>query len=167
MVDPEWTWNADHDIALVHLAQRVPYQPVRIARHTPAPGTPVRIIGWGLTNANGTGTAPVELHQLDTRIDRREQCAGANPAVGGEELCVDNPGGDSGACYGDSGGPVLKRDVFGQWEEAGSTSRGAAGSTECAVKTVYTDVPDHRPFVLRTVFGLPAGADTSRVDSAL
>src|SRR5438309_7970987 len=91
--DPEWRWNADHDIALLKLTEPVPQPPIRVARHAGRPGTPVRLLGWGSTHVDGSGPAPTEVQELDSHLLPADQCFGGNPPIGRDELCVDNPDG--------------------------------------------------------------------------
>jgi secreted trypsin-like serine protease len=126
------------DTALIELTAPVPVKPINIARSAPV-GTPIRILGWGCTKDPGCAGAE-NLQQLDTTIVPDSRCR-----TGRDYLCIDNPEGKRGACYGDSGGPgVIK--VDGQWVLAGNTSGGT--SSVCAKgPSIYTELPNYRSWI--------------------
>lgn len=125
------------DLAVVQLDQQMQAQPISIAAESGAEGTETRIIGWGQTTPAPGGGAPDYLQELDTSIVPDSDCVGIDAA---NEICTDNPGGDSGACYGDSGGPQLKG-TPGNWELIGATSRAGNNDPNCASgPSIYTDV---------------------------
>ncbi|WP_158880969.1 S1 family peptidase [Amycolatopsis anabasis] len=127
------------DLALLRLATSVQQTPATIAQSSGAVGTATRIIGWGQTcpQPGGCG-APVQLQELDTSIFDDSRCSGIRAA---SEICTSNPGGRAGACYGDSGGPQVKK-VNGVWQLIGATSRAGNNSSTCATgPSIYVDVP--------------------------
>ncbi|MEU6131616.1 serine protease [Saccharopolyspora sp. NPDC047091] len=125
------------DIAVIKLDKAVSAQPISIASESGATGTETRIIGWGQTSPAPGGEAPDTLQELDTAIVDDADCS----SIEGEtEICTSNPGGDSGACYGDSGGPQIKG-TQGSWELIGATSRAGNNDSNCATgPSIYTDV---------------------------
>lgn len=134
------------DIALLQLSTSVAQQPVTIASTSGPVGTPTRIIGWGQTCATpGCGSAPTILQELDTSIVADSECSGGSIRAA-SEICTDNPGNTRGACYGDSGGPEIKR-VNGVWQLVGATSRSGGGSTCARLPSIYVDVPYFRSWI--------------------
>ncbi|GDY29933.1 S1 family peptidase [Gandjariella thermophila] len=127
-----------NDIALIHLDTAVHAAPVTIAAGSGGPGTRTRIIGWGQTCPQPNGCAiPQTLRQLDTQLVDPARCTHIDAA---HELCTDNPHGDAGACYGDSGSPQLRL-VAGVWQLIGATSRSGNDDPTCATgPSIYTDV---------------------------
>ena len=126
------------DIALIKLDRAAQSTPIKIAAESGDPGTETRIIGWGQTTPAPGGDAPATLQELDTSIVDDGKCTGG--IEGATEICTDNPGGTSGACYGDSGGPQIKG-TAGNWELIGATSRSGNGDSNCATgPSIYTDV---------------------------
>ncbi|QXJ20698.1 serine protease [Actinomadura graeca] len=121
---PEGNWN-HFDIALVKLDQPVPEAPIALDTRQ-ATGTPTRLLGWGCT-APGPNTGcetPDVLKQLDSAIREPSTCrhvtGGAiQPA---SEVCTGNPETEAGPCFGDSGGPLLRR-TAGGWRLIGAFSR--------------------------------------------
>jgi len=79
------------------------------------------------------------LQQLDTSILNDSACGG-----GQYYLCVNNPDGWRGACYGDSGGPaVIKNGAT--WVLVGATS---GGSGLCGENpSFYVDLPNVRSWI--------------------
>jgi len=134
------------DIALLQLATSVGQTPVTVASSSGAVGTATRIIGWGQTcPTRGCGSAPRILQQLDTSIVNDNECSGGGISAA-TEICTDNPDNSRGACYGDSGGPEIKR-VNGVWQLIGATSR-SGGSATCAREpSIYVDVPSFRSWI--------------------
>jgi secreted trypsin-like serine protease len=126
------------DIAVVKLDKQVTSKPIKIASDSGGPATPTRIIGWGQTCAEqGCGEPPTILQELDTQVVDDSKCSGITAA---SEICTDNPGGNAGACYGDSGGPQIKG-TPGNWELIGATSRAGNENPTCATgPSIYTDV---------------------------
>jgi secreted trypsin-like serine protease len=133
--------NPNGDIALLRLASSVSQAPIAIASTSGPTGTVTRIVGWGQTCAPRGGCgAPTILQELDTSIVADSRCAGGG-IRGATEICTNNPNGNSGACYGDSGGPEVKR-VNGVFQLIGATSRSGNGDSRCATgPSIYVDVP--------------------------
>lgn len=118
------------DIALVKLASPVQVTPVPVGSAGDV-GTKARMLGWGQTCPEHRACpAPVQLQQLDTQVVDNDKCSGDDPY---RDLCVDNPGGDSGFCYGDAGGPLMVN-AGGSWELIGVSSRNYLRERTCGTK---------------------------------
>lgn len=141
------------DVKLLQLASSVTYAPAPIPSTSGAVGTATRIIGWGQTCApRGCGSAPAVANELDTSIVADSRCSGIN---GPYEICTNNTNGNSGACYGDSGGPQVRR-VNGVWNLIGATSRAGNNNSTCATgPSIYVDLPSIRSWISTQVGGLP------------
>ncbi|NUT45994.1 MAG: serine protease [Saccharothrix sp.] len=137
--------NSSYDIALVRLSTSVSQTPIAVAASSGAVGTATRIIGWGQTCAPRGGCgAPTILQELNTSIVSDGSCLGI---YGAYEICTNNPNGNSGACYGDSGGPQIKS-VNGVWQLIGATSRAGNNNSTCATgPSIYMDVPAFRSWI--------------------
>jgi snapalysin len=140
------------DVKLLHLSHSVGFDPVRIASSSGLPGTATRIIGWGITcRTRHCEPAPAKARELDTSIRSDNACPAINS---GWEICTDNAG-RGGACYGDSGGPELRK-VGGEWQLIGATSRAGDGGSVCAAgPSIYTDVTSVRDWIAAKVGSLP------------
>nr|WP_158888724.1 serine protease [Amycolatopsis anabasis] len=136
---PDYNPNgAGGDLGLVRLATPAQAAPLRLGE-APVPGTATRLLGWGQTcPTQGCGGETVILQQLDSQIVDPARCTAAfDPNV---ELCTDNPGGTSGSCYGDSGGPEIAK-VDEHWRLLGVTSRPGNSEPTCATApSIYTSV---------------------------
>lgn len=135
------------DTALVELTAPVPEKPIDIAPSAPV-GSRLRILGWGCTK-DPDCESPDVLQQLDTSVLPDSACNG-----GTNYLCVDNPDGWRGACFGDSGGPAVIRSGSG-WVLAGITSGGT--SPICGEgPSLYVELPNLRSWI--ESFAGPDGA---------
>ncbi|BCL16732.1 snapalysin family zinc-dependent metalloprotease [Micromonospora sagamiensis] len=141
------------DVKLFQLSSSVSYAPAPIPTTSGAVGTATRIIGWGQTcPTRGCGSAPTIAHELDTSIVSDSRCLGIN---GPYEICTNNTNGNAGACYGDSGGPQVRK-INGVWNLIGATSRAGNGSSTCATgPSIYGDLPSIRTWINTQVGGLP------------
>ncbi|WP_413775596.1 snapalysin family zinc-dependent metalloprotease [Micromonospora sp. RTGN7] len=142
------------DVKLFQLATSVSHAPAPIPTTSGATGTATRIIGWGQTcPTSGCGSAPTVARQLDTSIVADSRCSGINAAY---EICTNNTGGVAGACYGDSGGPQVRK-INNVWNLIGATSRAGNNNSTCATgPSIYGDLSSIRPWINTQVGGLPA-----------
>lgn len=126
---PEEGKHRPSDIALLRLDHPVSEQPVALGSADPAPGTSVRVLGWGITSPSQT-EAEVDLRQLDTLVIPSEQCVvGGDQDLTEGDLCVDDPTHPTtGTCSGDSGAPVVRR-VDGAWTLLALDSRSVGNGT--------------------------------------
>ncbi|SDX57398.1 Trypsin [Amycolatopsis xylanica] len=138
------------DIALIKLKAKATSTPIKIADKA-GPGTESRIIGWGQTCPTPScGDVPDELQQLDTKVIEPGQCTDIDGAV---ELCTDNPNRNSGACYGDSGGPQIVKNGD-EWLLIGDTSRTGNNDPTCATgPSIYTSVVAYQSWIGQTTGG--------------
>jgi secreted trypsin-like serine protease len=144
------------DVKLLRLATSVTQAPAPIPTSSPAVGTGTRIIGWGQTcPVRGACSTPTVAQELDTSVVTDSLCRGGG-IRGTVEICTNNPGGNSGACYGDSGGPQVQR-VSGRWVLVGATSRSGNGDPRCATgPSIYGDLPAIRSWIVGYTGTLPA-----------
>lgn len=135
------------DLALMHLRTPVRAKPVRIASATPRPGTPVRIVGWGMTcdDIGNLTCFPTRLREADTVVQPLSACPSAAKTG---ELCVGSRDGSVAASNMDSGGPVLVREG-GRWAVAGVVS-GPGGDR---APTLYTDATRHAAWINGIISG--------------
>ncbi|APC33619.1 MULTISPECIES: trypsin-like serine protease [Nocardiopsis] len=141
------------DLALMHLERPVEAQPLPIASASPPPGTPVRIMGWGMTcdDAGNPDCFPTRLREADTVVQPPSACLGQ--AVEGE-LCVGSRDGSVAAANMDSGGPALVRED-GAWALAGVVS-GPSGE---GAPTLFTDATRHTGWIDGVVSGTDVPPD--------
>lgn len=126
------------DAALVELTAPVTQTPVAIAASAPV-GSATRIIGWGCRSDACNDPQNPMLQQLDTSILADSTCGG-----GQDYLCINNPDGWRGACYGDSGGPAVIKNGAA-WALVGATSGGTGACGENP--SFYVDLPNLRSWI--------------------
>ncbi|WHT18536.1 serine protease [Crossiella sp. CA-258035] len=144
------------DVALVRLDRPVRQQPIRIADEPGRPGTPTRLLGFGtVVDAEPLKAKfPERLQQLDTRIGARTECA---PGFASDtRLCTVSRVPRAMACFGDSGGPQIRRGKHGRWELVGVTSGPGDGPGDCANGPgLYSSAPAYADWVKRTIAANP------------
>lgn len=149
---PDFDWDATGgDIALVRLTAPVSATPVELDEERAETGTRSRILGWGQTCPDpGCGEPAPTLRQLDVEVVDPAGCTDIDPE---KELCTSNPDGESGACYGDSGGPQIVR-VDDTWRLIGLTSRPGYDNSSCGKgPSIYTDAVSYAEWITQTMGG--------------
>ncbi len=111
-----------------------------------APGTTVTVSGWGALSERSQKEV-TELRHTDVKVLTDQAC---NKRL--EDDSIDNfsmictVGTGNGACYGDSGGPLAKRNADGSWTQVGIVSWGTVcGSRKVA--GIYSDLANLRPWI--------------------
>jgi secreted trypsin-like serine protease len=139
--------SAGNDIALVKLSAPATSAPITVAADAPV-GSASRLLGWGQTCPQpGACGAPDFLQQLDVEVLDASACTGIDGSL---ELCTSNPGGNAGACYGDSGGPQIVGAGSG-WSLVGVTSRSGNNDSTCATgPSIYTDATSYVDWIGQT-----------------
>ncbi|MGW2221072.1 S1 family peptidase [Nonomuraea sp. NPDC001684] len=155
VLHPRYSQNTPNrnDIALIRLDRPVTHQPVPIAARPGRPGTPTRIIGFGVTESKpdpADWKMSPRLNQLDTRRGAPSECGPGYAS--GTRLCTVSRVPKAMACNGDSGSPQLQRGRNGRWELIGVTSGPGAKSPSCAEGPgLYTSVPAYAEWLDRTI----------------
>ncbi|MCP3799327.1 serine protease [Allokutzneria sp. A3M-2-11 16] len=144
-----------NDIMLVELVEAVPLRPARIDGAVGVPGAGYRALGWGITCQTASHTAcpgverPVVLQEADYAAAPDAKCT---DLAAGKELCAAPVKAGSGVCNQDSGGPLVRRDVFGDWQLLGVTSRQANQVVTCGGGFgIWTAIAGHRAWIEKTV----------------
>ena len=149
----------DNDIALLHLV--APVRGLAAAdlisdSVLQSPGTTARAIGWGDTAGSANAISyPERLQQVDMPLVSKDACDDAYAGnITDNMVCAGLPQGGKGACFGDSGGPLLIRnpDRNNRWELTGLASfvRSPIAGLKCAqpgFPTVFADVYEYRDWI--------------------
>lgn len=160
VIHPGFQWFAGapeveaDDIAMLKLDRLVDVQPIQLAGDAAALGEPVRLLGWGITEPDTTGSDPIILQELDTTVGSDGRCGGEG-GLSAKEICINNVHGTDGPCFGDSGSPAVKK-IDGRWKFVGITSRGGRWCGTTAA--IYTSAPEFRKFVYDTARGIEVTA---------
>jgi secreted trypsin-like serine protease len=134
----------DSDAALLVLSTATTAPAVHLAtashRVKLRAGVRATMVGWGETHYGQSGPTRV-LNWAGTAVQSNHWCKrNAPPFYGRSEICtIDPPSYATGACSGDSGGPLLARDMSGEVVEVGIAVHVYA---ECSTRlpTVFTRV---------------------------
>ncbi|HSC21390.1 MAG TPA: serine protease [Solirubrobacterales bacterium] len=113
VIDPNYVasgpWAHWHDAGLIQLSSPIAAPTVHLATtQIWEPGTQGFVVGWGLTEAEGSPAIDMQLGE--TVVQSTAYCQSAvglqfHPLA---ELCtLDYPSYESATCHGDSGGPLL------------------------------------------------------------
>ncbi len=148
---PDYAENSPNgDIALIKMDRAVPQEPISIAESPGPPGTPSRIIGWGVTcPLQGCGQPPERLRELETHVTDPQQCA-LSSVDEQSEICTGSEELLANACFGDSGGPQLEGRP-GDWQLTGVTSRLGSPAPVCGTApSVYTDATAYTDWINAT-----------------
>ncbi|GJQ88284.1 hypothetical protein Trydic_g3765 [Trypoxylus dichotomus] len=107
------------------------------------------IVGWGVFEIDSLALS-CEPRKVYVPILSKNQCG--NVTYTSAVFCAGYLEGGTGFCDGDSGGPFMLRNDYGQYEVIGITSN-SFGCAEQGQPGVYTDVTAFLPWILRHVYG--------------
>jgi secreted trypsin-like serine protease len=123
-------YGVDGDLALLHLSEPVTQTPISLFAldgiTTEMDYMRGTVTGWGdMDPLSWFGEFPDALRELSMPLVDRSVC-NERWFLGITEnlLCAGYPNMPNGACYGDSGGPLMVQDGQGQWLQVGIVSFG-------------------------------------------
>jgi len=143
IVHPAWDpYTLENDLALLRLSQAVTETPISL--YHLAEGSDemsflrATVTGWGRTE---TGMYPDALREVAIPLVAHDVCnAAMYGVITNEMICAGYPKLVKGACYGDSGGPLMVQDSTGQWLQIGIVSFGPSGCISFSRYDVFTRV---------------------------
>ncbi|KAL0487202.1 hypothetical protein AKO1_012163 [Acrasis kona] len=137
-----------NDIGLVELYEDIPEDPAKNIRYMELETTerPLRALvtacGWGLTEKSET-EAPDDLRTVDLPIVEGEKCFAHGLFLNETMICIGD-GDRKDTCYGDSGGPVVRRSKVNQrWIAVGITSYGGLICGAEGSRGTYTKIKSY------------------------
>lgn len=126
-------FTSNFDIALLRLALASTQTPIRLVDPTGSgveqAGKMATVIGWGVTNPNNVNGSDV-LRQVSLPLVSYQTCTLVygilTNHITAQMLCAGDGDGDTSACYGDSGGPLMVfDDKTNRWLQVGIVSWGS------------------------------------------
>ncbi|GFE19542.1 hypothetical protein Sgleb_75890 [Streptomyces glebosus] len=149
-----------NDIALVRLDRPVAQHPIKIAEQAGPPGTPTRLLGFGIT-VDTEFKFPDRLQELNTRRGAESECA---PGYADRtRLCTITTVPKAMACFGDSGGPQVQKGRNGRWELIGVTSGPGAPKVPCSQGPgLYASAPAYAGWIDKTMRTNSAPSTTAK-----
>ncbi|MBW7882085.1 MAG: serine protease [Caldilineaceae bacterium] len=120
----------DSDLALIHLTEAVTQTPISLYKTVPdrdeisyVRGT---ITGWGVTDPSGSWLQSANsLHEVSLPLVDHDRCLEAWWwGITDNMICAGYNTLAKGACYGDSGGPLMVQETDGTWRQVGIVSFG-------------------------------------------
>ena len=139
----------ESDLALLRLSTAVTYTP--IALYTPTPGETEfdylrgTVIGWGAKDTTWWqgNVYPDALREVSLPLVDREKCSrnfGWYDMITDNMICAGYETLTMGACYGDSGGPLMVQRSDASWVQIGIVSWGPSGCVAVGLYDVFTRV---------------------------
>ncbi|CAB3378284.1 Hypothetical predicted protein [Cloeon dipterum] len=146
----------DNDIAMLTLGSNAPtgsnIQPVllpRVNTNLDLTGRSAQLSGWGKISDDSSYISNVLRNATVPIVENQVCLADYGPNyVNERKLCVATNGGTVGACYGDSGSPLVLDDVnYGERIQVGVMSFGASVGCTQGYSTVYTRVTNYLQWI--------------------
>lgn len=138
----------DHDLALIRLSTPVTYTPISL--YQTISGTSefdhlrATVIGWGAKEISGwSAVYPDALREVSLPLVDPTRCQQSTEVITDAMLCAGYETLTMGACYGDSGGPLMVQQPNGSWTQIGIVSWGPFGCIASGMYDVFTRVSSY------------------------
>jgi secreted trypsin-like serine protease len=150
--------NLYNDVALIRLSTPVTYTPISLYQTvtdtTELDFMRATVIGWGAKNVIADWfyyylEYPDALREVALPLVSREQCQrNTYYTVTEDMLCAGYETLTKGACYGDSGGPLMVQRADASWAQIGIVSWGPSGCMAEGQYNVYTRVSSYYDWII-------------------
>lgn len=146
-------YAVDGDLALLHLTQPVTQTPITLFAldgiTTEFDYLRATVTGWGDTNPySWFGEYPDALQEVSLPLVDKATC---NEkwflGITDNLICAGYTNMPKGACYGDSGGPLMVQEASGQWLQVGIVSFGAGYCVGSDRPDVFTRVAKYQSWI--------------------
>jgi len=149
VVHPQFTQTngINYDYSVITVSSAITLTPGVVEAATlPASGQEFTgnaiISGWGKTKGTGIGsnTLPTTLQWVELPILEDSVCKSVwgRSSITPQSICVGSSSAGTGACNGDSGGPMVQTDSNGVTWLIGNTSWGASSCDASSYPTIYS-----------------------------
>jgi len=140
IVHPDWNYanNIDSDYALLHLSTPSSFETIQLITEDTHDNEPYMadIMGWGNIYYNG----PPSSVLLEVNIPIDDDCGNyPDNQITENHLCAGSSVGGENTCHGDSGGPLIITNEYGEYEQIGIVSW-AYGCADPGYPTVYSRI---------------------------
>ena len=139
IVHPSWNyWALDNDYALLHLNSSSSFETLQLITEDSHDNEPYMadIMGWGAIYLGG----PASTELLEVHIPIDDGCGNYSPnEITENHMCAGDSNGGENTCHGDSGGPLIITNDFGEYEQVGIVSW-AYGWASAGYPTVYSRI---------------------------
>ncbi len=154
--DPTALYN---DLALIRLSTPVTYTPISlfeaISGTTELDYMRATVIGWGAKNASDYSLEyPDALREVSLPLVSQERCARNllwYGTITEKMICAGYETLTMGACYGDSGGPLMVQKADATWAQVGIVSWGPSGCIDAGRYDVFTRVSQYTEWITTCV----------------
>lgn len=141
-----------NDIAIAELDLPSQYAPINLFTHQPdienleQVGKMLTVSGWGRLSSGGA--LAQKLQKVDVPVISNEKCQQMYPNedIGANQFCAAYPNGGKDSCGGDSGGPVVGTDIYGDKYLVGLVSWGY-GCADARHPGVYARVSHFQEWI--------------------
>lgn len=148
----------DNDLTLIRLSMPVTYTPISlfeaISGTTELDYMRATVIGWGAKNASFFELEyPDALREVSLPLVSQEHCARNlwYETITENMICAGYETLTMGACYGDSGGPLMVQKADASWSQVGIVSWGPSGCIDAGRYDVFTRVSRYTEWIANCV----------------
>ena len=144
----------DNDLALIRLSSPVTYTPISLYQAVPGATEwdymRATVIGWGIKNITWWSYDYADaLREVSLPLVSKAQCQRNQyyNTITDNMICAGYETLSKGACYGDSGGPLMVQQPDASWMQIGIVSWGPSGCLATGEYDVYTRISRYSDWI--------------------